>query len=367
MFRVLDYSHTGFRLFRNFYDLDTSFKESYDIIITQRDHFQNDINDITGLLNDNGTIIIDITSESGCIDDFFVNYFNRIIENNPNTKFVLLSEFDSPHRLSFDNVKVLIDNRLLESIFCPLYKTDSSWNEIPDSVFIKQNKILTLNGSVRVHRILFLLSLYKNNLLDKLNCSFRFYDHSDVDSFQENSFDSMVVELKQNDKITDDDVSLLNELKNRIPIEIDKYNLTPSQNSMSVFDSVMNIVVENVYGYFCCDKKNPSITVTEKTLKPFMTHNIPIFVGLPGTVSFVRSMGYDVFDDLVDHSYDNEVDELKRMDMIIDEIKKFVDFDLVSFYNQNKYRFIRNKENVYYRTIGGYTLLRDFLKQNNLL
>ena len=52
------------------------------------------------------------------------------------------------------------------------------------------------------------------------------------------------------------------------------------------------------------------------------------------------------FDDLIDHSYDNEVDAQKRLQMIIEEIKRLnsIQEDVKKFYIENKERFIKNKQ-----------------------
>lgn len=45
--------------------------------------------------------------------------------------------------------------------------------------------------------------------------------------------------------------------------------------------------------------------VTEKTLMAFAAEQIPIVIGHPGIVEHCRRMGFDMFDDLVDNSYDS--------------------------------------------------------------
>jgi hypothetical protein len=50
--------------------------------------------------------------------------------------------------------------------------------------------------------------------------------------------------------------------------------------------------------------------VTEKTLMAFAAEQIPIVIGHPGIVEHCRRMGFDMFDDLVDTSYDNISNDL---------------------------------------------------------
>jgi hypothetical protein len=54
------------------------------------------------------------------------------------------------------------------------------------------------------------------------------------------------------------------------------------------------------------DHQHDHIFLTEKTFKVFAWHQLPIFVATPGHVAVVRSLGFDLFDDIIDHSYDTE-------------------------------------------------------------
>jgi hypothetical protein len=68
--------------------------------------------------------------------------------------------------------------------------------------------------------------------------------------------------------------------------------------------------------------------------------------------------GLDFFDDIIDHSYDNEPNHKKRLKMIVKEIKRINDNkDLfVRFYRNNQDRFENNKQ----KTIG----LLDFINKD---
>jgi hypothetical protein len=64
-----------------------------------------------------------------------------------------------------------------------------------------------------------------------------------------------------------------------------------------------------------------SVFMTEKTFKSFDLYQIPVWFAVPGTVAQVRKLGFDLFDDIVDHSYDTIVDEADRRNLIITQIK----------------------------------------------
>jgi len=68
-----------------------------------------------------------------------------------------------------------------------------------------------------------------------------------------------------------------------------------------------------------------SIFLTEKTFKTFDLYQIPMWFAVPGTVDQVRQLGFDLFDDVIDHSYDTETDPTTRLDLIMDQIKQLDD------------------------------------------
>lgn len=59
----------------------------------------------------------------------------------------------------------------------------------------------------------------------------------------------------------------------------------------------VNVVTESLHRY------SPGI-ITEKTLFAWAALQVPIIIGYRGIVAHARQLGYDMFDDIVDHSYD---------------------------------------------------------------
>jgi hypothetical protein len=81
-------------------------------------------------------------------------------------------------------------------------------------------------------------------------------------------------------------------------------------------NSYVNIVSESNY-------EVKEVHITEKTYKPFFFFQIPIFLATYRHIEMLRrEHDFFLFDDLIDHSYDNEVDNIKRMYMVLDEIKR---------------------------------------------
>lgn len=102
--------------------------------------------------------------------------------------------------------------------------------------------------------------------------------------------------------------------------EEERYNVSANHNSMNYLmnlrDIYKNTCVEivNETTYF-----NNGIFVSEKYLNSVYGYNFPLVLSNCGTVDYLRNNGFDMFDDIIDHSYDREPDPLKRMFKMIED------------------------------------------------
>lgn len=78
-------------------------------------------------------------------------------------------------------------------------------------------------------------------------------------------------------------------------------------------DSVVTIVVESYVS-------NDVIALSEKIFRALQTPRAWLLICSPNAVSCLRDAGFDVLDDVVDHSYDSLMDMEQRMDLILDQI-----------------------------------------------
>ena len=367
MSKVLNYGGNAPRLFSMLYKTSDTRDGVYDIIIIDRDNMQDDIEDVFNYAHTDTKIIIDIVSESGCINDFMEKY-NEVVERYKEYKFFLVTDFDSLVRKNYDNSTVLVKKELANFCFFGTPHTDSFWDCYDlDQTRGRDNIVMTFNGSTRYSRILLLSYFLKHDLIDKVWCSFKFYDHWDTDKLNESVYDDIVNSLLEQKYINESEYRDLINYKKHLPKNFDKFDYSDRYVDSESYSAMFNVVTENTYGSFCCDDLTNSNTFTEKTFKPFMMEQIPIFVAQPYHVKLLREIGYDVFDDMIDHSYDEETDDKKRMELIIKEIKKALDKDGKSFYYNNTKRFLQNRELTYQHTHDGYRYLKKFLKENNLL
>jgi len=117
--------------------------------------------------------------------------------------------------------------------------------------------------------------------------------------------------------------------------------------------SNVNIVTETLYN------ESHGI-ISEKTLDAFVAMQLPIFVSYKGMVNDLRNYGFDVYDDVIDHSYDT-MDNSVRWKAAIDLNQHIIngDYDYESL-------LPRLKQNQDY-IINGYlnVLIENFLHQVN--
>jgi hypothetical protein len=70
------------------------------------------------------------------------------------------------------------------------------------------------------------------------------------------------------------------------------------------------------------------IFITEKTWKPIMSGQMFMIFGNAGIVAELRRLGFDVFDDIIDHAYDSEPEARSRLNKLHAELDRIVDLDL---------------------------------------
>lgn len=216
---------------------------------------------------------------------------------------------------------------------------------------------VTFNKSLKPHRVGLLNLLNKEGLLNDINWSFVPTEDKNFDS----NFLNDVLEKDEIDEmfINGLDYKLSDYERDIYPIDENNkgqvsQTLTHIENFESYINSYANITTESAF-----DRQKNTIHISEKSFKPFFYYQFPIMVASQHHIKKMKELyGLDFFDDIIDHSYDNEPDHKKRLKMIVKEIKRINDNkDLfVRFYRNNQDRFEKNKQ----KTIS----LLDFINED---
>jgi hypothetical protein len=190
-------------------------------------------------------------------------------------------------------------------------------------------KFLCLNNIKREHRVALLTLLEKENLLNNINYSLVGSDYFPLTNNVLNdetikSYNSTITKFHEKMYYTD-------------------FELNKSQNFFYTIcvDDFLNSFVNIITETFYLENK---VHISEKSLKPFWFYQLPIFVASTGHVSKVKEKyNFDLFDDIIDHSYDTITNSVKRLEAIVEEIKRVNNLDLKNIYKNNKDRFISNR------------------------
>lgn len=374
--RILDYSYESPRILHSFYS-NVDFKtqknhQTYDIIICNRDNIQNknEFNDILNYVNGDTKILVDIIQESGGLDNF-IDYFNTISKEHINIKFYLLvdSEFDfifSSNVISLQSYKLSF-LPFFENFCMSEHDSQLILNDL--SIYNKEMGVLSLNGSIRTHRILLLNELLNRGFnIDSHDhyVSFLLYNN---DFFDSDFYESFIKTMLNDNLLSNTEYLTLLSIKNKLPIKIpNETDGRPNLELNHCYKKIINLVTENTAGYDGTDNsKYKTITFTEKAWKPFKTHQLPLYISLNGYVDIIRNLGFDVFDDFINHRYDTEIDHKKRLGMVLDELEKISKLDCLDFYKKNYIRFAKNYSNIYKLKAEAYLELQSFIYDNELI
>ena len=95
-----------------------------------------------------------------------------------------------------------------------------------------------------------------------------------------------------------------------------------------------------------------STFVTEKSSKAFMGLQFPFFFAQPNYYQYFRDWGFDMFDDIFDHSYDTlPIDTEEKLHykakVFVDELEKATKLDIHKLYIENRDRLLHNQKRLF--------------------
>jgi len=358
--RILDIDLQSNRLFGEIlqtgsYDIpfDESTKQTaeglYDIIFTHRDSMNHDgFNDFKKYCHKDTKIICDITTESGNIQEFLDEYKEITDENN--YEFYLVVDSDLTSYLNDTDVKYKTFDSYTFVFYAFLNKNGDNLMSIDTEFSSYENSFMCLNNSCRMHRVFLFSELIKRNIsLD--NCSFLFTTGGPNGSqYNRKVYLEMIDYFSETDLISSDLYQTLKTIKLPISKDVD-CSSTPKYISnkinKEIYKPILNLVTENLFGMTHGDiTEHGLITFTEKTIKPFQARQVPLIIGQPGLLDVLRNLGFDMFDDLIDYSFEDEVHPPKRIQLIVDELERLLNLDLIEFKNNNIDRFENNYQHL---------------------
>ena len=218
----------------------------------------------------------------------------------------------------------------------------------------KQDKkylFMSYNRNLKAHRFFFLCLLKKQGILDNTDWSWLRGD--EMSKFKEipdwfyqqimnrEQFIGLSNEIgtliKEGRKVSEYELDIISNIKTDDFDYPNHYKLNPYQNSY------IHIVNESYYE----DKE--AILLSEKSIIPLYFSQLPVYLASHNHLKFFREeYNFDLFDDFINHDYDDEPDNYLRMEKLLKEVNRLNENkeDVIKFCKQNQHRFNQNKQRI---------------------
>ena len=141
-------------------------------------------------------------------------------------------------------------------------------------------------------------------------------------------------------------IDLSNNEKFKVPLAI-----SPIFNNLGD-NALINMINETSFFYNTDPTYvNPwnRVFVTEKTVKSFIMHQLPLFLTVDGHVQYLKDNGFDLFEDFINHSYDSITDPLLKTTAVFGELyrlcNEYTIDEIRAYCEKNKERFLYNVNN----------------------
>ena len=208
--------------------------------------------------------------------------------------------------------------------FFPFWAVWMSYQNYPFSSKSKKYKISCLNGIPREHRKLVYLKLQEKDYFSDM--IFTFGHRPELHQ----NFDNWSLTYQEQ------------EIYNRLPQNVeflpsDRDGIDITVNHPAFQETYVNLVTETTI-------RADIPMLSEKTFKPISTGQLFVLIASPGAIQFLRDIGFDTFDDIIDHSYDQILDTRTRIEQALVQIDRLAHMDLAPIYETIKSRLIKNSE-----------------------
>lgn len=196
---------------------------------------------------------------------------------------------------------------------------------------LRPHRISCLNQNPWIHKIVNFVSMQKQPWFDDV----------------QKSFGCVYPELPtQYDYLTSDVMQLITAeqadyLRSIYPMKLSM------PDDMSTFESNACPTYDNCYIDYAPESRHDHVFISEKTWKPIFSGQFFFILGPCGIIDYLRCIGVDVFDDLIDHGYDSEPDLVTKIAMLMASITKFLSNDLDRLWIATCHRRRKNLDLMY--------------------
>ena len=270
--------------------------------------------------------------------DTKITYIERIIQDvvdkHPFRKFIIFHEniIDPIIGSIYDNI-IWIH---WSNITCERNKY-ITLDPIINKNYTSNKPVVALNNQIRCHRIALISYLYGTNLNEKcVITALKLHEKCDIynnplDLIPWDLSEEVVQYLKKGYKCA------CNEHINDY-VEYNSTYINNYENFKKLYklytNSFVEIISETSYTSYGI--------MAEKYLHSVYACNFPILIASYGSVKYLRELGFDMFDDIVNHSYDNIESPCLRMETAIQQNIHLFDKNVINEWHTVKDRFLNN-------------------------
>ena len=275
------------------------------------------------------------------LDDSIEGYayltFNKVYEFVVSNKLENKVIYVTGHLESENEYKAWLKNKGKESVFYVCSNNNWFWRTrcwVKDfNIKINTDKTVwysCLNNRPREHRLatvtyLDYLNLLDNGYVSANDKSYETIGYTGIDyQFKDILYTPMSIYNPRYAEILKEHAD---KIQPKLPLIVDVADLAnkclPHDLSPEIYNNALINLVTETY-YFKQYNMVSEMFITEKTWKVFTAKQIPVIIGPKGILGKLRNFGFDMFDDLIDNSYDNEPDST-RMFTAIEQLKKIMD------------------------------------------
>lgn len=269
-----------------------------------------------------------------------VEYLSDMFDYYSNKKFILIT--------SVENLESYISNKNV-SIICwggDLTNQQAEYKELSpviDKNFDSKHTFLSLNRNNRAQRSILLSLLHGMNIQEHglISCMFR---EELTDPFVDTEWQFNNKQLNVQELVRSGFFKLMNSTE-LLSDKKDIYGFRTNDNVNNFnyklrayyTDTFVEIITETSY-------TETAYLLTEKTLNSIYGCNFPILLCGCGSVALLRSIGFDMFDDIVDHSYDTIENPIDRLyTAVTNNLELLTNNDKTkTIWQENKHRFLKN-------------------------
>ena len=270
----------------------------------------------------------------------------------------IINQYTDYDRIFFNNsngrAEKLLENCKRYNIKLPFYVISACANYYknyndPQIIFFAEEEILAthnsiieqinpthkfscLNANKWSHRILTYIHLYNKPYFSDIIFGWGRRTGWTKDYLEQEDFINDIV-------ISDDEWAKLATLPQRIlahPDDDTDHN-DRTADHIAYTNACLNIITETT-------SRNDTPQLTEKSFKPILAGQFFIMIGSRGLIQYMRDIGFDTFDDIINHSYDSIEDDRERIAAAIKELDWLDQVDLFELHAQCKERFVKNQQ-----------------------